>query len=258
MDGERDPINLLFLFKMIPNVVKTAGDCVEYFAEEFFDVICCYYPISFKTDENDPRGITAKDLSEHLKESMMCTPHFAHFAIPFYLEKLSSSQQEVKVETLQLFGDSCLKYGRKPLVAYSSEIWPSLKTEMLRASDNEILDVCLVTIGKVCKALCDGSDSDQYKLNTISGLIDSALKELMSPESKMAPLYALMLKSACLNSVNSCRLIFNHVVPQLLLIFEGYEGRDKKSGCLTMFSRLLESIYIYDSLKDSKLSIQNY
>eukprot|EP01080_Neovahlkampfia_damariscottae_P000802 gene802-9052_t len=258
MDGERDPINLLFLFKMIPKITKIAGECVEYFAEEFFDVICCYYPISFKTDDNDPRGITAKDLADSLKEAMNCTPLFAPFAIPFYLEKLSSSQVEVKSETLELLGEAALNFGRKELIAFASELWPSLKTELLRSANNEILDICLVTIGKVCKALCEGEDTDRYKLNSIAGLTDSAVKELMSPESKMAPLYALMLKSACITSYQSCRLIFNHIIPQIIGIFHDYDGRDKKSGCLTMFSRLLESIYSFDNLKETELIKEIY
>lgn len=45
MDGERDPNNLILLFRILPHFLKHFP--LGHLAEETFDVIACYFPIDF-------------------------------------------------------------------------------------------------------------------------------------------------------------------------------------------------------------------
>lgn len=45
IDGERDPNNLLLLFRILPQFLRNFP--LGHLAEETFDVIACYFPIDF-------------------------------------------------------------------------------------------------------------------------------------------------------------------------------------------------------------------
>jgi len=45
MDGERDPNNLILLFRILPQFLRNFP--LGHLAEETFDVIACYFPIDF-------------------------------------------------------------------------------------------------------------------------------------------------------------------------------------------------------------------
>lgn len=67
IDGERDPVNLMKVFDLFPKVAQVSHKNVENHAEEMFDVVFCYFPISFTADPNDPNQITPEKLSEKLR-----------------------------------------------------------------------------------------------------------------------------------------------------------------------------------------------
>lgn len=248
MDGERDPVVLSLCLKLAPEIMKNAPECIEDVAEEFFDVISCYFPISFKTEPDDPRGITSDGLAQDLKLSMGASPYFAPFAIPFFLEKFSSTQADVKIDTLNAMAYCYSQYGRKNVLPFATEIWQTLKSEIIRTTDNNILDNSLFTIGKIAGVLCEGNDSITKKLESISGVIDPVIKELSSPEPKLIPLFALIIKSSCMASETTCEIIYDYLIPQVCSIFSETSNRDKKAGVLTVFSRVLESMSLHQKL----------
>lgn len=45
MDGERDPSNLILIFRILPQFLRHFP--LGHLAEEMFDVIACYFPIDF-------------------------------------------------------------------------------------------------------------------------------------------------------------------------------------------------------------------
>lgn len=59
--------------------------------EELFDVISCYFPISFSPPPNTVHAITRQDLAAALQDALTCTPLFAPLFIPMLVEKLCSS-----------------------------------------------------------------------------------------------------------------------------------------------------------------------
>lgn len=60
-------------------------------SEELFDILSCYFPISFSPPANDPHGITREGLARALADVLLCSPAFLPYLLPVLLEKLASS-----------------------------------------------------------------------------------------------------------------------------------------------------------------------
>lgn len=52
IDSERDPRNLLFLFKWLPKFLKTVE--LGHLKDEMFEIMACYFPVDFRAPSNDP------------------------------------------------------------------------------------------------------------------------------------------------------------------------------------------------------------
>ena len=79
--------------------VASAKSSLDDNKEELFDVIACYFPISFSPPPNNVHGITRQDLAAALQHALTCTPLFAPFFIPMLVEKLSSSLRLVLLDS---------------------------------------------------------------------------------------------------------------------------------------------------------------
>lgn len=71
--------------------VAAAQTSLDANKEELFDVISCYFPISFSPPPNSVHAITRQDLAAALQDALTCTPLFAPLFIPMLVEKLCSS-----------------------------------------------------------------------------------------------------------------------------------------------------------------------
>ncbi|KAG0566152.1 hypothetical protein KC19_7G042200 [Ceratodon purpureus] len=137
VEEEKDPRCLLLAFRIIQLLARLYPDPngpIASCADELFDVVSRYFPISFNPQPNNPDGITREDLATALKEAFACTPIFAPFCIPLLLEKLSSSLRRAKLDALNYLGYCGLVYGAKVLSEYTVSVWEALKTELLPLS----------------------------------------------------------------------------------------------------------------------------
>ena len=77
--------------------VPEAQESLEANSEELFDVMSCYFPISFTPPPGNVHGITREDLATALQRTLTCTSLFAPLFIPMLIEKLSSSLRSAYV-----------------------------------------------------------------------------------------------------------------------------------------------------------------
>jgi hypothetical protein len=72
MDGEKDPRNILLLFKFITKINESLNkDIIENYISNFYEILENYYPIDFVPPKNSPEKITADDLKNELNESFI-------------------------------------------------------------------------------------------------------------------------------------------------------------------------------------------
>ena len=70
---------------------------IDRFVEDLFEIVACYFPITFTPSPDDGFGITRDDLVLGLRACLAATPTFGPYGIEMLLEKLSSSIKETKV-----------------------------------------------------------------------------------------------------------------------------------------------------------------
>ena len=89
---------------------------IEQLEESFFDEIACYFPINFKPPKNDTHKITPEMLQSLLAKSMLASQSMLKHIVPFLLEKVSSTQNHVRIESLSLLAQVAQKFSLADLV----------------------------------------------------------------------------------------------------------------------------------------------
>jgi DNA repair/transcription protein MET18/MMS19 len=100
-DGEKDPRNLMIVFSIL-RVAMAEWD-ISGHAQELFEAVYNYFPITFRPPPNDPYGITAQDLKDRLRDCISASPEFSPYAFPNLLDKMDSTAVNTKVNILLTF-----------------------------------------------------------------------------------------------------------------------------------------------------------
>lgn len=94
-DGERDPRNLMIVFSVL-QVAMVEWD-ISGQAQNLFEAVFNYFPITFRPPPGDPFGITAQDLKDRLRDCIASSGYLAPYAFPALLDKLDSTSMNTKV-----------------------------------------------------------------------------------------------------------------------------------------------------------------
>lgn len=134
--GEKDPRNLLVLFG-IARVLLLEWEMDRVETESFFNILFCYFPITFRPPPDDPYHITPDMLKEALRACICASPAFAPMAMPLLLEKLAASGGTAKVDVLRTLDAALPVYGRAAAEANADALWGHLKLDVLQPTDDE-------------------------------------------------------------------------------------------------------------------------
>lgn len=88
--------------------VPAAQESLDANCEELFDVVSCYFPISFTPPPDSVHGITRADLGNALQATLTCTACFAPLFVPMLTEKLSSSVRSASLHHVMSPNQCCL------------------------------------------------------------------------------------------------------------------------------------------------------
>ncbi|XP_076255143.1 MMS19 nucleotide excision repair protein [Rhynchophorus ferrugineus] len=178
IDGERDPKNLVYLFKWIQLFLKKVK--LAHLTEEMFDVLACYFPVDFKAPPKDTNKITREDLAQGLCECLTCIPDFGPHAIPLALEKLDSALKIAKEDALEILRKGCQNYMVETYKQFSLEILNQLQKDIFTVDDEGLRENCKETL----KAIINKLESDHDFKQSISDLT-SSLKSNLAPGLKV-------------------------------------------------------------------------
>lgn len=185
--------------------------------EDLFDVVFCYFPITFRPPPDDPYGITSDDLKLALRRCMAASPRFAPLALPLFLEKLPPSLGASKRDALQTLAACLPVYGARGVEGYASDLWDALKPEIYYSSDTEIerdaheafraLMATLYPIG-----------SEQKQIDFAVEIVKDCQESLKEPEKAKATPAGKILASM-FEASRECRRTLNdsrHLLPSPL------------------------------------------
>lgn len=133
-NGEKDPRNLLLSFALNKSITSSLQN-VENFKEDLFDVLFCYFPITFKPPKHDPYKISNQDLKTALRSAITATPLFAEDAYSNLLDKLTASSPVVKNDTLLTLLECVRKFGGSSILENWTLLWNALKFEIMQNSE---------------------------------------------------------------------------------------------------------------------------
>ncbi|TIB39716.1 hypothetical protein E3P86_00986 [Wallemia ichthyophaga] len=149
--GEKDPRNLMLIFGM-NTVILIEFDTMSH-SESLFDVIFCYFPITFKPPPDDPYGISTDDLRFALRQNICSSPHFAQQAIPLLIDKLTATSGPVKRDTLLTITHALPVYGFGHVSQKSRSLWDAISIEILYSTDTHTENVALDSLQSLIKTL---------------------------------------------------------------------------------------------------------
>ncbi|EGC38352.1 hypothetical protein DICPUDRAFT_86559 [Dictyostelium purpureum] len=244
IDNEKDPRNLIYSFKLMPKVIYNIPEHKN-FLESLFEILSCYFPISFNPKGNDPNAITRDDLSNSLLNCFSCTPLFAEYSIPFLIDKICSNLVETKIEALKALVYCCDRYGGEAIRPFLEDIWSALRTQILTHKNASVIEESKKTIFYLCKSLT----KDQKVLESfLAIMIRECLHHIKSSQdSKIAIYCASILYQAISSSLLSSKIILIHVLPNLFKFFKELQQEDsvtktnEQNSVLGLFSDLLKA-----------------
>jgi hypothetical protein len=172
--------------------------------QELFEVVSCYFPITFKPKANDPAAITREDLITSIREALSSTPDFAPFALPFFLEKLSSDVTDTKIDALQTLATAAKTFGNFVEISLE-DLWASLRTELTTAKST---DKVVVESYKTLLALTQSMSGLTLSrwLDLIGGQTKKMVKDAADPELDREFVKILTLAAGA--SPQSCEVNF--------------------------------------------------
>ena len=97
-EGEKDPRNLMMTFSVL--YVPMMEWDISASAQDLFEAVFNYFPVTFKPPPDDPYGITAQDLKDRLRDCIAANSNFAPYAFPELLNKLDSTSLNTKVTSI--------------------------------------------------------------------------------------------------------------------------------------------------------------
>ncbi|KAK2371354.1 MMS19 nucleotide excision repair protein [Trifolium repens] len=130
IDAEKDPECLMFAFHIVESLARLYPDpsgLLASFARDLYDILEPYFPIHFTHQTSGDTHVQRDDLSRTLMSAFSSTPLFEPFVIPLLLEKLSSSLQSAKIDSLKYLRVCSSKYGAERIAKYAGAIWSALK-----------------------------------------------------------------------------------------------------------------------------------
>jgi DNA repair/transcription protein MET18/MMS19 len=236
-DGEKDPRNLMVVFSIL-RVPMTewniGGD-----AQDLFDAVFNYFPITFRPPPDDPYGITAQDLKDRLRGCISSTADFAPYAFPALLDKLDSTSMNTKRDVLSTITASVTEYGPRTVSLYAVTLWDALKFEVLNVQEEDLAQEALAGLAAIARTLSQGTPGS---LNAyLKPIMKECNEHLEDAPTKQSQASARFLQSIANVSPEVTGILLAGVLPNLFLLFQTADTMAKRRGLLEVLVQLIKA-----------------
>lgn len=236
-DGEKDPRNLMVVFSILR--VPMTEWSIGADAQDLFDAVFNYFPITFRPPPDDPYGITAQDLKDRLRDCISSTADFAPYAFPALLDKLDSTSMNTKRDVLSTITASVTEYGPRTVSLYSITLWDALKFEILNVQEEDLAQEALTGLAAIARTLSQGTPGP---LNAyLRPIIKECNEHLEDAPTKQSQASARILHSIADVSSEVSNIILAGVLPNMFLLFQNADTMAKRRGLLEVLVQLLKA-----------------
>lgn len=215
MDGEKDPRNLVILFKLYPVIIHSFP--ITLFAEELFEVASCYFPVDFQPRSND--AISREMLADALVHCLAASPQFAPFCLPLLMEKMTSDLDTAKSDSYKALALCAPVYGPLELSNYLIQIWNAIRLEIFQVFNTNTEHAVLSALRSIVQT---------FTMSPIAGKPTETLAEfykkvfegcsnhLRDEDLRLLQPCSHLLEAIASASPSSCSTVLEFVIPLLL------------------------------------------
>ncbi|KAG5518971.1 hypothetical protein PMAC_002502 [Pneumocystis sp. 'macacae'] len=246
---EKDPRNLILIFSIMNTIISDFN--ITLYAKDIFNLLFCYFPITFKPSLNDVFGVTTENLKLWLKKCISANDELSSYSIPSLIDKYDFSAINTKKDIIDILSFCMETYSPLVIETYVIQIWDMLKNEIFENSDDDLVKKsldCLFIISKVfSQEILKNSESTLLVkfLTPISNEINIHFEE---PDTKTAKNSIKILYSLSSTSKYAFEILFEFCIPNLLSRFEKKDSINTKAAILEFISFiLLSGLHVYGS-----------
>lgn len=249
VDGEKDPRNLLLVFELMHRIMASSTPVRDWkrYAEDLFEVMTCYFPITFRHQPGDPDAVTQDQLVVALRR---CLAHssLASFVVPFLLEKIDDgvpgTQRECVVTLVDCLRRAQADGGDATAIAargeppatdeagqvlvegvtelHAAAIGSAIMAQIVAGADTALVDCCVDSIALACAALTRGLQLDVQPQSLLANVLAQIVPPAAANVERDSTLPRLRLDSGravaacCRGCEASCLLALKEVLKPLL------------------------------------------
>ncbi|KAJ2760039.1 hypothetical protein IWQ56_005584, partial [Coemansia nantahalensis] len=144
LDGEKDPRALAAAFQTIPRLVALVD--IKSHAEDLFDVVFCYFPITFKHREGDPPTVSPESLKTALRAVITCSAHFGPMAVRPLVEKTAAAGVSAKVDAYETLTAAAGAYDPAVFGPELEALVEQIREDVVLSSDDAVVNAALNTL----------------------------------------------------------------------------------------------------------------
>ncbi|GAB7365146.1 hypothetical protein MBLNU230_g6234t1 [Neophaeotheca triangularis] len=234
-DGEKDPRNLMIVFSIL-QVPMTEWD-LRSCAQDLFDSVFNYFPITFKPPPDDPYGITAQQLKDRLRDCIAASSDFAPYAFPALLDKLDSTSMNTKRDVLHTLQACTSNYETRTMNLYSITLWDALKFEVLNVQDEDLAEEALKEMGLMALKV----ESTEGPHNSyLRPIIKECCEHLEDAPTKQSQAAGRILHAVASAGLVTADKLTRGVLPTLFALHQSSDSIAKRRGLLEVFNLVVK------------------
>ena len=212
-----------------------------------FEVVSCYFPITFSQPKDDPIGITQHDLLEALTICLTSTPIFATLVLDLVFEKLGSGMDTAKLQGYDLLGYSATVFGMKGYGTALSQIFTAVRTELFQSHDDAIKTAalnCLTAVTRMVSkspAMAVATGEANPLAAFLTPLVNESTRHLADFDVGLIRLHGRLLDATARGSEVACRHLCSTYLPELLSKATAKASVDHRSAYSSVANALLSA-----------------
>jgi len=250
-EGEKDPRNLMVIFSLL-QVPMTEWD-VQVNAQDLFESVFNYFPITFKPPPDDPYGITAQDLKDRLRDCIAANSNFAPYAFPQLLDKLDFTSMNTKRDVLQTIQACVTAYDVKTVSMHSGTLWDALKFEIFNVQEEDLAQESLRALSLIAGKFAITAEGP---LNAyLRPVIKECNEHLEDAPTKQSEAAGRILHALIVSGSEVADKIVKGVLPGLFSLYHSSEIITKRRGLLEVFDQIVSG-YIELEVSAASLSTE--
>ncbi|KAK5127079.1 hypothetical protein LTR85_008439 [Meristemomyces frigidus] len=244
-EGEKDPRNLMIIFSLL-QVPMTEWD-IHANAQDLFDSVFNYFPITFKPPPDDPYGITAQDLKDRLRDCIAANSDFAPYAFPQLLDKLDSTSMNTKRDVLHTIQACVVGYEAKTINLYSVTLWDALKFEILNVQEEDLAVESLKALGLIAAKFAESAEGP---LNAyLRPIIKECNEHLEDAPTKQSEAAGRILHALASSAPAVADKIAKGILPVLFSLYNGSQSITKRRGLLEALNEIVAAYVKLDEVR---------